>query len=116
MNSKATAEQKRFHQWCRDQGCIINGSSEPALHHIKGGKMKLKGVKNAGEWFVLPVCYWWHQDGSNPNAIHTNRKSFVTCLGATEKQWWELLMGNYFVEFGHYPMSEEEYQIIAVRA
>jgi len=116
MNGNPTAAQKRFHEWCREQGCVIKSSENPALHHIKGSKMKLKGVKNAGEWYVFPVCYWWHQDGSNKNAIHVNRSNFVRVLCYTEKDYWLDIMADYRCEFGEYPMSEEEYQIIKDRA
>ena len=117
MNGKATAEQKRFQNWCRSLGCITgNDHGSIAFHHIKGARMNLKGVKNAGEWYVLPVCYYWHQDLSNDSAIHTNRKKFAQFWEATEKEFWLCLMEDYKNVFGKYPMSENEYQIIKERA
>lgn len=116
MNGNPTAEQKRFHKWCRAQPCVVGGSQCESLHHIKGGKMKLKGVHNAGEWYVLPISYYWHQDGSNKNAIHVNRSNFVRALCMTEKDYWLGLMEDYCNIFDEYPMSEEEYQIIKDRA
>jgi hypothetical protein len=116
MNGNPTTKQNKFHEWCRNRVCVINGTPNPALHHIKGGKMKLKGVVKAGEWYVLPVSYWWHQDGNNPNAIHVNRSNFVKTLNMTEKDYWLELMIDYHHEFGNFPMSQEEYIIIKDRA
>ena len=116
MNGNPTAEQKRFHDWCRDYGCIVDNSPFPTLHHIKGGKMKLKGVKKPGEWYVLPVCYWWHQAGDNKAAIHINRAEFVRETASTEKEFWIDLMAEYKREFDRYPMANDEYEIIKARA
>lgn len=115
MNGNPTAAQKRFHEWCRGQGCMIVGSESPALHHIKGSKMKLKGVKNAGEWYVIPLSYFWHQDGSNDSSVHINKTNFET-VTTTQKVHWEILIRCYEVEYGRKPMSQEEYQIIVDRA
>lgn len=116
MNGNPTAEQKRFQDWARNYGCVVSDESSPSIHHIKGGKMKLKGVKNAGEWYVLPVSYWWHQDGNNKNAIHVSRKMFTCYTGRTEKWYWEKLIYDYVDAFGKRPMSNEDYQIILDRA
>ena len=110
------AEQTRFQDWCRSNGCVIEGAEWPSLHHIKGRKMKLKGVKIPGEWYVLPVSYYWHQDGTNPAAIHINRTKFVETLRMTEKQFWLVLMEQYKAEKGSYPMPLYEYEIIKERA
>jgi len=117
MNGQPTAEQKRFHQWCRDSGCYLTpGHPNVAIHHIRGARMKLKGVKNPGEWYVIPLCYLWHQDTSNPEARHVNKKRFVDYWCETEKEMWIGLISSYEKEQGHKPMSEEEYQIIVDRA
>lgn len=115
MNGNPTAAQERFHKWCRLQGCMVIGSENPALHHIKGSKMKLKGVKNAGEWYVIPLSYFWHQDGSNDSAVHINKRKFESDT-ATQKIHWRILIRCYEAEFGEKPMSQEEYQIIVDRA
>ena len=116
MNGKPTAEQRRFHEWCREQGCAISTGKCDAIHHIKGSRMKLKGCKNPGEWYVLPISFWWHQDGENPAAIHINKKQFELTTGRTEKEFWERLISYYEFEYSKKPMSEEEYQIIMERA
>ena len=116
MNGNPTAAQKRLHKWTREQGCIVNSSENPALHHIAGAKANLKGVAGFGEWYVIPVCYWWHQDGNNENAIHVNKKRFSKTLGMTEKDYWLEHMQNYRRQFGFYPMSDSEYQTMADRA
>ena len=116
MNGNPTAAQKRFHESCRGMRCIIGMGECDALHHIRGAKMKLKGVTNAGEWFLIPISYWWHQDGNNKNAIHINRAAFYRATGRAEKEYWIDLMNDYHHCFGKHPMSEEEYQIIVDRA
>ena len=117
MNGNATEEQKRFQNWCRELGCITgNDHGIIAFHHIKGARMKLKGVKNAGEWFGFAICYHWHQDGSNDSAIHTSRKKFAEFWEMTEKEFWIDLMEDYNRQFGRYPMTDEEYEIIKERA
>ena len=117
MNGNPTAAQKRFHEWARNSHwCIVGLGYVDSIHHIKGSKMKLKGVRKAGEWFILPLSYWWHQDGNNPAALHVNRKEFERVTGRTEKEHWTRLINIYSCDFGHKPMSEEEYQIILDRA
>lgn len=117
MNGQPTKKQKDFQDWARnDQGCIVSGEEADTIHHIKGARMKLKGVKNAGEWYFLSLSYWEHQDGENPAAIHVNRKEFERVNKRTEKEFWVEMVGEYEHDFGHKPMSEEEYQIIVERA
>lgn len=116
MNGNPTAEQKRLHDWCRNRNCVVGFGQCDSIHHIKGSKMKLKGVKNAGDWYVLPISYWWHQDGNNKNAIHINKSNFVKVNGKNEKDFWLGLMSDYYFCFGKYPMSKQEYQIIVDRA
>lgn len=114
MNGKPTAEQKRFHGWCRERGCII-GDGEPVIHHISGARMRLKGVDGyAGEWYVIPLCDYYHNPQSK-NSVHENKKQFEKNW-ATEKELWILLINNYVDQFGRKPMTEEEYQIILERA
>ena len=117
MNGKPSKKQKDFHDWCRfDYGCVVSGMNCDSIHHIKGAKMRLKGCKGAGEWYILPISYWHHQDGDNKSAIHVNRKEFEFKTKKTEKEWWIELIGDYEDEFDCKPMSEEEYQIIVDRA
>jgi len=116
MNGKPTAAQKRFHQWCRDRGCMLTIIPNPDLHHIGGAKMKLKGCDKAGDWFVIPITSMWHNYYGERNAIHANRKGFNQSWNTTEKELWIELIGEYEEEHGNKPMSEEEYQIIVERA
>ena len=115
MNSNSTAEQKRFQKWCRGYGCVISGN-RAAIHHISGAKMKLKGCKNPGEWYVLPLSYWWHQNGDNPAARHENKKAFERDNKSTEKELWINLIAIYEGCNGKKPLPEHEYQIIVARA
>lgn len=115
MNGKPSSMQKRFHEWCRERGCIITTYMNPSIHHIKGAKMRLKGVKGyAGEWYVLPLCFDYHQGKSY--AIHRDKKAFEEISEGTEKEHWINLMAIHEDHFGFKPMSEEEYQIILERA
>jgi len=117
MNGNPTAAQKRFHEWCREVGCILtSGHPDTAIHHIKGAKMNLKGVKNPGDWYVIPLCYLWHQDPSNPDARHVNKRRFIDYWGLTEKEMWVDLIDMYESVKGYKPMLESEYQIILERA
>ena len=116
MNGSPTAAQKRFHQWCRDKGCILTIRSNPDLHHIKGSKMKLKGCVKPGEWYVIPIIYDWHNYYGKPNAIHRFKPGFEQFWQTTEKKLWIKLIKDYEEEHGKKPMSEHEYQIIVERA
>jgi hypothetical protein len=111
MNGNPTAAQKRFHEWCRGFGCLIC-RSQPAIHHIKGSKMKLKGCVKPGELYILPLC-WGHHQGEH--SIHSSKKNFEESYG-TQKELWISLIGSYIAEYGNFPTSEEEYQIIRDRA
>ena len=115
MNGQPTIKQKKFHEWCRDHGCMVN-HGYPEIHHIGGAKMKLKGVKNTGDWYCIPLSFWWHRDGCNPAAVHISRSNFKDVLHLTEKEFWLCLMETYKSQFGCYPMPNNEYEIIADRA
>lgn len=115
MNSNPTKKQRDFHDWCRRRGCVIDKSEHPALHHIGGAKMRLKFVEKAGEWFVIPLSYYWHQDGANPAAVHINKSEFNKYHCMTEKDFWIELIESYKAEKGEYPMSEFEFVIIKDR-
>lgn len=116
MNGTPSAEQKRFHQWCRDYGCVLTNWDSPDIHHIKGSKMKLKGCIKPGEWFIIPVISAWHNYYGKPLAIHADKKGFEKYWNTTEKELWIDLIRRYEQEHGHKPMSEAEYQIIKDRA
>ena len=113
MNGNPTAAQKRFHEWCREQKCLICGD-EAAIHHIGGSKMKIKGVNKPGEWYVLPLCYNHHQGDCG---VHRNKREFILETERTEKMHWIRLISFYGLDYeNEFPMSEEEYQIIVARA
>jgi len=114
MNGNPTAAQKRFHEWIRDQGCPID-KLPPCIHHIKGARMNLKGVKKAGEWYVIGLCDGHHSPLSDGVSVHKNKREFES-RWATEKELWADLMSEYLDQFGVYPMPEEEYLIILERA
>ena len=118
MNGKPNKKQKDWHNWCRDSHrCVVGLGATDSIHHIKGARMRLKGVKGfAGEWYVIPLSYWWHQDEKNQAAVHTNKREFERATGMTEKEHWVRLVGIYEMDYGEKPMTEEEYQIIVDRA
>ena len=116
MNGNPTKKQSDFHDWARRFGCIIEKAEFPAIHHIAGSKARLKGVKAFGEWYIIPLSYWHHQDGCNPAAVHVNKAQFVKVNCLTEKDLFIELCESYKLEKGEYPMPEHEYKIIAERA
>lgn len=102
-----------------DGGCSVQGGMSDgrlSLHHIKGSKMKLKGVKKPGEWYVLCLSYWWHQDGTNPAARHVNKNRFEREIGKTEKELFIDKVAEYELIYGHKPMDEFIYQQLIERA
>jgi len=73
MNGRPSAAQKRWHDWCREYGCVICRS--PAeIHHIEGARAKRKGMPGWGEWYILPLCPHHHRIG--PDALHENRRAW----------------------------------------
>ena len=117
MNGKSTW----FHDWCRRSGCIICKEEHPQIHHITGSKAKLKSVegfsvKGFGEKYVIPLCYWHHNDGSNEHARHPNKSAFVRYHCMTEKDMFLESMEIYKNEKGEYPFPDDEIEIIKDRA
>lgn len=106
MNGNPSKKQQEFHNYQRACGCIVCGDYNPAIHHIIGSKMKLKGCVKPGEWFVLPLCYAHHQ---GPDGVHAKKKNY------DQKLLWKLAVRRYQNQFYSLPMSEEEYQIILER-
>ena len=111
MNSNPSAKQKRFHNWCREHGCMVC-REETAIHHIKGSKMKLKGCVKPGEYYILPLCYYHHQ---GLGGVHTDKRLFVSRHG-TEKDLWRDLIDIYEKQYDEKPCSELTYLSIIVRA
>lgn len=116
MNGNPNKKQKDWHQWLRDNDCILTGGFSPDLHHIKGTKLKLKDCVSPGEWYCICVISEWHNYYGRPDAIHANRKMFEKFWNTTEKQLWIESVAIYENEHNEKPMSEEEYQIIKDRA
>jgi hypothetical protein len=119
MNGNPTAKQKDWHSWLVSHGCAISGhlnDGRLSLHHIVGSKMKLKGVKSQGEWYCICLSYWHHQDGNNPAARHVNKSQFQKFCQTSEKTLFIQAVELYEADFGHKPMTDEEYQIIVERA
>lgn len=115
MNGNPTVSQKDWHDWLRDTGCAVTGSSHPTIQHIKGSRMRLKGVKGfAGEWYCYGLCFALHL-GSEPDSLAISPKTFASNYGS-EKSIWEVQIEIYETQYGKKPMSEEEYQIIKDRA
>ena len=119
MNGNPSKAQRDWHQWLREDGCTVQGGMSDnrlSIHHIKGSKMKLKGVPKAGEWYVLCLSYWWHQDGTNPAARHVNKRRFERESGATEKEWFIIKVNKFEGQHGRKPMSDEIFNAIVDRA
>jgi len=64
---KPTAEQERWHDWIRHQGCAICGAA-PEIHHCVGSAGKHDGVW-IGQDFVIPLCTHHH---TGMAGIHSN--------------------------------------------
>jgi hypothetical protein len=91
LNGNPSKKQLDWHEWLRECGCVVCGDYNPAIHHIKGSKMKLKGCVKPGEWFVIPLCYKHHQ---GVYGIHTDKTFFNINFGY-EKHLWGNLMYEY---------------------
>jgi hypothetical protein len=115
MNGNPNKKQQDWHNWLREDGCQITGYSHPTIQHIKGARMKLKGVSGlAGEWYCYSLCFEYHL-GNRPNSLAKSKTKFRSSFGS-EKSIWDKAVKKYEDQFGHKPMSEEEYQIIKDRA
>jgi len=118
MNGSPNKRQKHWHTWLRSYGCSCQdqmSSGDNAIHHIAGAKAKLKGVKKFGEWYVICLSYWCHQDGRNSAARHVNKHQFEMEYGK-EKDLFIERVQLYKSIHGYLPMDKEEYQIIVDRA
>ena len=111
MNGKPNKKQKDWHEWLRENGCTVTRSPYPTIQHIKGARMKLKGVGGyAGEWYCYALCFELHL-GNNKNSLSVSPKNFASEHGS-EKSIWIGVIARYEEECGEKPMSEEEYKII----
>ena len=106
MNGNPSKDQKYWHEFLRECGCIVCGAYNPAIHHIKGSKMKLKGCVKPGEWFVLPLCYEHHQGVSG---VHARKSNY------NQKDLWVSAILFYQKKYNKIPTSNKEYQIILER-
>lgn len=111
MNGNPNKEQKDWHNWLRDRGCFIC-FAYPSIHHVKGSKLKLKGIIKPGEWFCLPLCYLHHQGRLG---VHTDKRRFRALFG-TEKEIFSVLVDQYEVEMGEDLMDDKTYNAIMDRA
>jgi hypothetical protein len=64
---RPTADQQRWHDWLRNQGCAICGAT-PEIHHCVGSAGKHEGVW-IGQDFVIPLCNHHH---TGLAGIHSN--------------------------------------------
>lgn len=115
INGQASAAQKRWHNWLRDYGCQITQQPYPTIQHIKGARMRLKGVPGyAGEWYCYGLCHELHL-GNYPTSLAVSKRRFINKYG-TEKDIWIRAVARYEEQYDRKPMSEEAYQIILERA
>lgn len=115
MNGNPSKKQKDWHNWLREFGCQLTGQMHPTIQHIKGARMRLKGVKGfAGDWYCYGLCFELHL-GSSPNSLAVSKRQFMSDFGS-EKSIWDKAVKIYEDQFGFKPMSEEVYQIIKERA
>lgn len=115
MNGNPNKKQKDWHDWLREFGCQLTGYEHPTIQHIKGARMRLKGVDGfAGEWYCYGLCFEYHL-GGRYDSLARSKKEFKRTWGS-EKDIWIKAVERYENQFGYKPMSEEEYQIILERA
>lgn len=92
MKYKKTKAQKDWHDRVASLGCVLSGGY-PEIHHCIGASRKTKiNLVSVwiGQWYVLPLSYWWHRDPLNPNNIDKNRHGFEELHG-TEKELFALM-------------------------
>lgn len=84
---KPNAQEQKFHDWLREQGCAVCG--RPAeIHHCVGSTAKHNKVE-LGHWWVIPLCEEHHRH--QQNGIHAKgdwRKPI-------EKMFWYHLCFEY---------------------
>ena len=88
-----TAAQDRYHEECRELGCIISGKKPVHIHHIR------KGVLGTGQavnhWRVLPLHYDYHDsEAAGAISLHGTPKEFTEKYGTEldlERKLKELL-------------------------
>lgn len=117
MNGGPTSEQRLFHEWCRQYGCILTGDEYPEIHHIAGAKMNLKGCHKPGEWYVIPLSYHWHRNPKNKYSLaaENGKRPFTRYWMMTEKDIWEKLIKEYELQYGFKPMEDHIYNAIVER-
>lgn len=58
-SKKATKAQTDWHNWLRDQGCVI--CKKPAeIHHCAGSTAKHNKI-HIGHWWCIPLCTEHHR-------------------------------------------------------
>ena len=115
MNGNPNSRQKDWHNWLRDTGCAVTGASHPTIQHIKGARMRLKGVDGfAGEWYCYGLCFEYHL-GNRHDSLATSKRAFNSTWGS-ERNIWIKTIERYENQYGKKPMSEAEYKIIVDRA
>ena len=67
-NPKPNAEEKRFHDWVRAQGCLIC-KSDPSIHHvISDGWQRI----SKDHFLVTPLCWEHHQGQHGYHGLGSN--------------------------------------------
>lgn len=83
VGAKATAEQKRYHEWVRAKGCLVTGGPATIHHVTSDGHKRI----SRSHWLVVPLRADLHQ-------IIWDSKNSVEALGHagfTEKYGVDLL-------------------------
>lgn len=107
MQYKKTKAHINWHCRLALSGCVLSGGY-PEIHHCIGASRKTKiNLVSVwiGQWYALPLSYWWHRDPKNPNNITQNRKGFEAING-TEKELFALKCD----ELGDLPFDDDVLQ------
>ena len=95
---RPTADQQRWQDWLRSQGCAICGSPA-SIHHAVGATGKHDKVE-IGQWWTLNLCYDHHQSAGG---IHGDLSAFdlydVQRWGETRKEIEKVIFAEYAAKY-----------------
>jgi len=93
----ANADEKKFHTWVKDQGCVWCGVDGPSIvDHCRGATWGHNKV-HCGHWFVLPQCNQCDQQ----KTINGKRQG-------NESEAWEGLLYHYETYFSQAETCPQE--------
>ena len=109
-NNQPNAEQLRWRELVREQGCIITG--QPAeVHHVYGCSFKHNKI-HVGHWFILPLSFDLHDlMGKSSHNITRSRMAFTRHYGL-QKELFESLVTRIRIKGHEIPFDDDVMQAI----